>query len=74
MAGIAAAAGATFLRPETSVGAIQQRRRPAGEGEGAAAGAGAGAAGPAGELGSAAAAAAMAVATEAVVAHGPVNS
>jgi hypothetical protein len=67
-----AAAGATFPGPETSVGAIRRRGRPAGEGEGAAAGAEA--AGPAGELGSAAAAAAMAAATEAASARGPVNS
>ena len=69
---IAAAAGTTFLRPETSVRAIQQRRRPAREGEGAAARAGS--ARPARELGSAAAAAAIAAATEAASARGPVNS
>jgi hypothetical protein len=69
---VVAAVGATFPKPETSVGAIRRRGRPAGEGEGAVAGAEA--AGPAGELGSAAAAAAIAAATEAALARRPINS
>ena len=72
MAGIAAAEGATFLRPETSVGAIRRRRRPAREREGAVAGAGV--VGPAGELGSVVVAVAMVAATEAVIAYGLINS
>ena len=68
----AAAAGTTIPGPETRVGAIRRRGRPAGEGDGAAAGAEA--ASRAGEKGSAAAAAAIAAATETALARGPVNS
>jgi hypothetical protein len=69
---VVAVGGTTFPKPETSVGAIQRRGRPAREGEGAAARVEA--AGPAGELRSTAAAAAIAAATEAVLACRPVNS